>query len=148
MKLLLAAAFFTVGATARAGDAPTQAEREALQRSAAAAKQEAVRAAEGKLESQACPAEQRVVHTVDLDRPGAFTELKKSNRDHFVRLFAMQEPRPRPIHETWRWMHADAKACDVTMLNFYRTSLPAQALLSFVLDDTRYTRTVYVEQGW
>lgn len=135
MKLLVAV-LCILAANAGADDASTQAKRAQL---------EAERAA--RLENRACPVEQHVARTVDLDRPGAFTELKDANPAHFARLLDIQETRPRPIKEVWTWMHTHAKACDVTMLNFYRTSLPAQAVLSFVLDDTRYTRTVYVGQG-
>ena len=163
MKLLVAV-LCILAADARADDASIRAERQLLEAersrleaeraakraaelAAAAAKRAAERAAAGKLEKKACPAEQHVVRTVDLDRPGAFAELKESNPAHFARVLAIQETRPRPLQETWTWAHTHARACDVTMLNFYRTSLPAQARLSFVLDDTRYTRTVYVGQG-
>jgi hypothetical protein len=140
LKTLLLAVFCIVAAHA------DEKQQEAARRAAEAALQ-AKRAADAR-ETQRCPADQAVVRVVDLDRPGALAALKETNRAHFIRLFGIDRTRPQPFPEVWKWIHTQANACEVRLENFYKTSLPAQAMISFTLDDTRYIRTVYVDADW
>jgi hypothetical protein len=142
LKTLLLTVFCIVAAHAHANEKEKQAARGALE-AAVQARQEAMAR-----ETRRCPADQPVLRVVDLDRPGALAALKETNRAHFIRLLGIDRTRPQPFGEVWKWIHTQANACEVTLENFYKTSLPAQAVISFVLDDTRYTRTVYVDRDW
>jgi len=145
LKTLLLVVFCIVAAHAQADDKHQEAAKRAQEAREAAL--QAKREADAR-ETRRCPADKPVLRVVDLDRPGALAALKESNRAHFIRLFGIDRTRPQPFPEVWKWIHTQANACEVTLENFYRTSLPAQAVISFTLDDTRYTRTVYVDRDW
>ena len=145
MKPVLVLLLCWVAADACADDATARIQEERLE--AARQARRAAEEAAKPLETRACAPDQRVVHVVDLDRPGALAELKSANPAHFRKLLGIEATRPRQLRDIWTWMHTQADACEVFLANLYRTSFPAQARLSFVIDDTRYSKTVHVAEG-
>ena len=76
---------------------------------------------------------------VFLDAPGALEALERENPAHFAKVQRILEEAPRlPSPKVQGWIRSEFNARDVTAPLLIRTSLPAQADISFVLDDTRY----------
>ena len=87
---------------------------------------------------------------VDLDQPGALDTLKASNPDHYRRAVGIidasyEMPCEVPAFDRFIRTRFDATraACGALV----KTSLPPQRLLSFRLDGTTYSRTVYFDAG-
>jgi hypothetical protein len=97
------------------------------------------------IETVPCPPQQRVMHYVDLDRPGALAELERGNPKHFAALqVALRSPMPR-LGEMATWMRTRMNACEFSVTQIYKTSDPPQATVSFIVDDTRYRKTMYID---
>ena len=83
---------------------------------------------------------------LDLDRPGAMDALARDNPAHYAKVEKILSEAPyRPSSSIARWMRTEFNARDVGMSNLLKTSLPAQARLSFVLDDRHYTKVVRID---
>jgi hypothetical protein len=90
-----------------------------------------------------CAAAER---TVDLDRPGALEALEQANPAHFAKVRRILHEAPRlPVASVQGWVRTQFNAREVSNLHVLRTSYPAQANLSFVLDDTRYSAVIRVD---
>ena len=83
---------------------------------------------------------------IDLDRPGAMEALARDNPVHYAKVEKILSEAPyRPTSSIARWMRTEFNARDVGMSNLLKTSLPAQARLSFVLDDRHYTKVIRID---
>ena len=80
---------------------------------------------------------------VDLDKPGAFEALQKSNPTHFDKVLQiMSGVAHRPDVKVPGWMLANFNARDVSYSPIEMTSYPPKRRLAFALDDTRYVVVV------
>jgi len=98
-----------------------------------------------KMQVQASP---RFVPSIALDRPGALEKLKATNPDHYQRAVGiLRVASDMPCEGVPRVIQADFKAalaqCEGAMI---RTSWPAQREVAFVLDGTRYSARVFLNQ--
>jgi hypothetical protein len=81
--------------------------------------------------------------TIDLDQPGAFSILERTNPDHAVKVRLILEGVARnPNSDVPKWMTVTFAARDVSYVPVVLTSHPAKRRLSFVLDDTRYVAVI------
>jgi hypothetical protein len=80
---------------------------------------------------------------IDLDRPGAFEALQRTNPDHAAKVRLILEGVARtPDSDVPRWMRVAFDARDVSYIPVVLTSHPAKRRLSFVLDTTRYEAVI------
>lgn len=90
-----------------------------------------------------CAAAERIV---DLNRPGALEALEQANPAHFSKVQRILREAPRlPLASLPGWVRTQFDAREVSLPYVLRTSYPAQANLSFVLDDTRYSAVIRVD---
>jgi hypothetical protein len=83
---------------------------------------------------------------VDLDRPGALQALERANPAHFAKVQRILHEAPRlPLGAVQGWVRTQFDAREVSSPYVLRTSYPAQANLSFVLDDTRYSAVIRLD---
>ena len=83
---------------------------------------------------------------IDLDRPGALEALERDNPAHFAKVQRILQEAPRlPVSSVQGWIRTQFDAREVTAPYLLKTSLPAQANISFVLDDTRYHTVIRVD---
>lgn len=78
---------------------------------------------------------------VDLRDQHALAQLQRTNPDHYARIqeiVAGLLAEPQRAEHGWLETSFDARDVDLKKLRFL-TSYPAKQLLSFTLDDTRYT---------
>ena len=88
------------------------------------------------------------LHAVDLDRPGALETLKASNADHYRRAVGIINAsygKSCQVPEFDRYIRAKFDAKTAACGALVKTSYPPQRQLSFVLDGTVYSKTVYFE---
>ena len=87
---------------------------------------------------------------VDLDRPGALDALKVANPDHYRRAVGIIDASYEmscQVPAFDRFIRARFEATRTACGALVKTSLPPQRLLSFRLDGTTYSRTVYFDAG-
>ena len=90
-------------------------------------------------------ADEATVRRVDLDRPGALENLKRENPAHYAKVERILREAPKlPLPTMAGWMQAQFDARQVSAPYLLKTSLPAQARISFLLDDTRYEAVIRV----
>ena len=83
---------------------------------------------------------------VDLDRPGAMAALERDNPSHFAKVERMLREAPaQSFMLIPRWMRTQFDAKDVETHKLLKTSYPPQTRVSFVLDNARYSKTIYVD---
>ena len=82
--------------------------------------------------------------TVDLDAPGALEALQKSNPGHFGKLQNLVARTMSRDEASVERIILAAGGSAIHRGHLIRTSYPARAPLSFVLDDVRYVITVTV----
>ncbi len=83
---------------------------------------------------------------IDLDRPGALEALERDNPAHFAKVQKiLQEAPRRPLSSVQGWIRTEFDARDVAAPYILRTSYPAQANLSFVLDEVRYHAVIRID---
>ena len=83
---------------------------------------------------------------IDLDAPGALEALEGQNPAHFAKVRRILEEAPRlPASSMQQWIRTQFDAREVSAPFLIRTSLPAQADISFVLDDTRYRARIRLD---
>jgi len=83
---------------------------------------------------------------LDLDRPGAMQQLARDNPAHYAKVEKILSEAPyRPYASMARWIHTEFNATDVGASHLLKTSYPAQARLSFALDGTPYSKTIYID---
>lgn len=83
---------------------------------------------------------------IDLDSPGALEKLARENPAHYVKVQRILSDAPRvPVTSVQDWMRVSFDARNVTAPFLIRTSLPAQADISFTLDDTRYSARIRLD---
>ena len=78
---------------------------------------------------------------VDLRTPQAFENLKRDNPAHFEKIrkiLAGLEEQPDRVEGDWLQANFDARDVDLTRM-IIKTSFPPKQLLSFRLEQTRYT---------
>lgn len=146
MRPLLIAALCFIATNAYPQQQPAEQQRLNAERAmaeAAAAKAAAERAAAER--PTPCAPERQVVRDIDLDRPGALGELEQTNPKHFAALQVALKDSPPRLGQVATWMRTRMNACDVWVGQVYKTSLPPQATVSFVIDDTRYRKTMYID---
>jgi len=93
------------------------------------------------------PAElQRRIVGVDLDQPGAMEQLKRQNPRHFAKVEQILLEAPKQsVSSVAGWMRTNFDAKDVQTSAILKTSYPAQTRISFVLDDTPYSKVIYID---
>ena len=83
---------------------------------------------------------------INLDSPGALEKLARENPAHFAKVQRILEEAPRmPSSSVPEWIRTQFNARDVRAPSLLMTSLPAQADISFVLDDTRYQARIRLD---
>jgi hypothetical protein len=83
---------------------------------------------------------------IDLDRPGAMAALERQNPSHFAKIERLLREAPKQSFASIpRWMRTQFDAKDVQTYSLLKTSYPPQARVSFVLDNARYSKTIYVD---
>jgi len=83
---------------------------------------------------------------IDLDRAGAMAQLERDNPSHFAKVERILREAPKQsVASIPRWMRIQFDAKDVQTHSLFKTSYPLQTRVSFVLDDARYSKTVYVD---
>ena len=83
---------------------------------------------------------------VDLDRPGALDTLKAQNADHYRRAVGIinaSYDMSCQVPEFDRFIRTQFEATKTACGALVKTSLPPQRLLSFRLDGTLYSKTVF-----
>ena len=83
-------------------------------------------------------------HDVDLRTPHALEVLQRTNPAHYAKIqkvLAGIEEQPNRVDGDWLQVNFDAHEVDLQRM-MIRTSYPPRQLLSFRLDDTRYTMYV------
>jgi hypothetical protein len=89
---------------------------------------------------------QRQAVGVDLDQPGAMEQLKRQNPRHFTKVEQILREAPKQsVSSVAGWMRTNFDAKDVKTSPLLRTSYPAQTRVSFVLDNTRYSKVIYID---
>jgi len=87
--------------------------------------------------------EQRIVRSIDLDRPGALETIQREHPDHLARIRRILLKAPdQPPEAAPGWMRAQFGASRVGYGMLYKTSNPPHAQFSFVLGDTYYTTLI------
>lgn len=87
---------------------------------------------------------------VDLDQPGALEALKAQNADHYRRAVGIinaSYDMSCQVPEFDRFIRTRFEATKTACGALVKTSLPPQRLLSFRLDGTTYSKTVYFDGG-
>ena len=83
---------------------------------------------------------------LNLDEPGALERLQRDNPAHFAKVDRILREAPeRSSASVARWMRTEFNAKDVSRSDILKTSYPAQARLSFALDGTPYSKTIYID---
>lgn len=83
---------------------------------------------------------------LDLDQPGAMQNLARDNPAHYAKVEKILSEAPqRPYGTMARWIRTEFNATDVDASHLLKTSYPAQARLSFALDGTPYSKTIYID---
>jgi hypothetical protein len=83
---------------------------------------------------------------IDLDRPGAMEALARENPAHFAKVEKILSEAPyRPFASVARWIRTEFNAREVDTSHLLKTSYPAQARLSFVLDDKSYSKVIRID---
>ena len=83
---------------------------------------------------------------IDLDQAGAMQRLEQQNPAHFAKIERLLREAPaQSVASIPRWMRTQFAAKDVQTHSLLKTSYPPQTRVSFVLDDARYTKTIYVD---
>jgi len=83
---------------------------------------------------------------IDLDQPGALEALARENPAHFAKVERILSEAPyRSSASLPRWLRTEFDARDVNTSHLLKTSLPAQARLSFVLDDRSYSKVIRID---
>jgi hypothetical protein len=83
---------------------------------------------------------------IDLDQPGAMEALARENPAHYAKVEKILSEAPyRPFASVARWIRTEFNARDVNTSNLLKTSYPAQARLSFVLDDQPYSKVIRID---
>ena len=83
---------------------------------------------------------------IDLDQPGALQKLARDNPVHYAKVEKILSEAPhRPYATMARWIRTEFKATDVDASHLLRTSYPAQARLSFVLDGQPYSKVIRID---
>ena len=83
---------------------------------------------------------------LDLDQPGAMQKLARDNPAHYAKVEKILSEAPyRPYASMARWIRTEFNATGVDAPHLLKTSYPAQARLSFALDGTQYSKTIYVD---
>jgi len=89
---------------------------------------------------------QRQAVGIDLDQPGAMEQLKRQNSRHFAKVERILREAPKQSASSVAgWMRTNFDAKDVRTSPMLKTSYPAQTRISFVLDDTRYGKVIYID---
>ena len=93
-------------------------------------------------------AQKQSIRPLDLDRPGALATLEHDNPRHFAKVERILREAPQiPLLSLPGWLRTQFAADEVAAPFLIRTSYPAKARLSFVLDDTRYVASVVLATG-
>ena len=83
---------------------------------------------------------------IDLDRPGALEALARENPAHFAKVEKILSEAPqRPFASVRGWMRTEFDARDVDTSYLVKTSYPAQARLTFTLDERQYTKVIRID---
>ncbi|HET7363499.1 MAG TPA: hypothetical protein VFJ70_08020 [Burkholderiales bacterium] len=83
---------------------------------------------------------------IDLDQPGAMQKLSRDNPAHYAKVEKILSEAPhRPYASMARWIRTEFNATDVDASHLLRTSYPAQARLSFVLDGQPYSKVIRID---
>ena len=83
---------------------------------------------------------------IDLDQPGAMQELARDNPAHYAKVEKILSEAPhKPYASMARWIRTEFNATDVDASNLLKTSYPAQARLSFVLDGQPYSKVIRID---
>ena len=84
--------------------------------------------------------------SIDLDQAGAMEQLKRHNPSHFVKVERILREAPQQsVSSIPQWMRTQFEAKDVQTHSLLKTSYPPQTRVSFVLDNARYSKTIYVD---
>jgi hypothetical protein len=83
---------------------------------------------------------------IDLDQPGALEALARENPAHHAKVQKILSEAPyRPFASVRGWIRTEFNAKDVDTSYLLKTSYPAQARLSFVLDERQYTKVIRID---
>jgi hypothetical protein len=83
---------------------------------------------------------------IDLDQPGAMQRLARDNPAHHAKVEQILSEAPhRPYSTMARWIRTEFNATDVDASQLLKTSYPAQARLSFVLDGESYSKVIRID---
>jgi hypothetical protein len=83
---------------------------------------------------------------IDLDQPGAMQALARDNPAHYAKVEKILSEAPhRPYATMARWIRTEFKATQVDASQLLKTSYPAQARLSFVLDGQPYSKVIRID---
>jgi hypothetical protein len=83
---------------------------------------------------------------IDLDQPGAMQKLARDNPVHYAKVETILSEAPyRPYPSMARWIRTEFNATDVNASQLLKTSYPAQAHLSFVLDGQPYSKVIRID---
>ena len=83
---------------------------------------------------------------IDLDRPGALEALARENPAHFAKVQKILSEAPqRPFGSVRGWIRTEFDAKDVDTSYLLKTSYPAQARVTFTLDDRQYTKVIRID---
>ena len=83
---------------------------------------------------------------IDLDQPGALEALARENPAHYAKVQKILSEAPqRPFASVRGWMRTEFDARDVDTSYLVKTSYPAQARLTFTLDERQYTKVIRID---
>ena len=81
-----------------------------------------------------------------MDSPGALEKLGRENPAHYVKVQRILNEAPRmSVSSVQEWIRVHFDARNVTAPFLIMTSLPAQADISFTLEDTRYRARIRLD---
>ena len=83
---------------------------------------------------------------IDLDQPGAFEALARENPAHYAKVEKILSEAPqRPFASVRGWIRTEFDAKDVDTSYLLKTSYPALARLTFMLDERQYTKIIRID---
>ncbi len=84
---------------------------------------------------------------IDLDEPGEFESLRRSNPEHFAKIEEiLTSIHERRVEDVPRWLQADFDADNVNYQPVLLVTDPPTRRMAITLDNTRYRMTLTVNE--
>jgi hypothetical protein len=86
---------------------------------------------------------QRTTRMIDLNAPGALSDLRAHNPGHFDKIRKiLEQVQKQPSAEVPKWLQTNFDAHDDAFNDLILTSYPGKKRLDFALEKTRYTAVI------